>query len=154
MKRISLLFLLLIASSYKNIQAAEHPDLSGTWKLDAAKSDFGPFHGPDSMTDRIEQKAGELTVHRDRAGEPVVIRIPLDGSERSNEIRGSAMKTTGRWDGNTLVIEYTGQQRGKPAKSEERWTVEPDGKTLKVVRQLSGAQGSTEQTLLMMKQPN
>jgi hypothetical protein len=50
------------------------------------------------------------------------------------------------------VIDYSGQQRGRPAKSEERWTVSADGKTMQVVRQLSGAMGSTEQTLLMVKQ--
>jgi hypothetical protein len=149
---LSLFFVTLAALSCGSIHAADHPDLSGTWKLDASKSDFGPFPGPSSMVDRIEQKTGEVTVNRDRAGEAVVLHIPLDGTPRSNEIRGVATQTTGRWDGNTLVIDYSGQQRGRPAKSEERWTVSADGKTMQVVRQLSGAMGSTEQTLLMVKQ--
>ena len=62
------------------------------------------------------------------------------------------MKTTAHWDGGTLVIDYRGQQRGRPAQSEERWTVAPDGKTMKVIRQLSGPQGKMEQTLLMVRQ--
>jgi hypothetical protein len=104
------------------------------------------------MTDRIEQQSAEIVINRDRAGEPVVIHIPLDGSERTNDIRGNTMKTSAHWDGVTLVIDYNGQQRGRPAKSEERWTVAQDGKTMKVVRQLSGPQGATEQTLFMVKQ--
>jgi hypothetical protein len=151
-KLLGLIFLALAALSCETIRAAEHPDLTGTWKLDASKSDFGPFPGPNSMTDRIEQQAAELVINRDRAGEPVVIHIPLDGSERSNDIQGNNMKTTAHWDGGTLVIDYNGQQRGRPAKSEERWTAAPDGKSMKVVRQLSGAQGATEQTLWMIKQ--
>jgi hypothetical protein len=151
-KRIGLFFVVLAAFSCDGIRAADPPDLSGTWKLDAAKSDFGAFPGPNSMTDKIEQRATEIIVNRDRAGEPVVIHIPLDASERSNEIRGTAMKTTGHWDGTTLVIDYNGQQRGRPAHSQERWTIAPDGKTLKVIRQLSGPQGAMEQSLLMIKQ--
>jgi hypothetical protein len=149
---IALFFLILAALSCDPVRAAGPPDISGTWKLDAAKSDFGPFPGPSSMTDRIEQQPGEITVNRDRAGDPVVIHIPLDGTERTNDLRGNSMKTTAHWDGGTLVIDYNGQQRGKPAKSEEHWTPSPDGKTMKVVRQLSGPQGAMEQTLLMVKQ--
>jgi hypothetical protein len=151
-KPLALIFVGLAALSTGAARAAEHPDLSGTWRLDAAKSDFGPFPGPGSMTDRIQQQPAEIIVNRDRAGEPVVIHIPLDGSERTNDIRGNTMKTTAHWDGGTLVIDYSGQQRGRPAKSEERWTLAPDGRSMKVVRQLSGPQGATEQTLTMVKQ--
>jgi hypothetical protein len=151
-RELALFFLLLAVLSGVGLRAADHPDLTGTWKLDAAKSDFGPFPGPGSMTDHIDQQKSEIIVNRDRAGEPVVIHLPLDGSERTNELRGNAMKTTAHWDGGTLVIDYRGQQRGRPAQSEERWTVAPDGKTMKVIRQLSGPQGKMEQTLLMVRQ--
>ena len=30
--------------------AAGHPDISGTWAIDAAKSDFGPNPVPDDLT--------------------------------------------------------------------------------------------------------
>jgi hypothetical protein len=152
LKRLALSFLALAALFCGAIQAADHPDLTGTWKLDAAKSDFGPFPGPASMTDRIQQQSAEIVINRDRGGEPVVIHIPLDGSERTNELRGNAMKTTAHWDGGTLVIDYSGEQRGRPAKSQERWTVAPDGKSITVIRRLSGPQGATAQTLFMVKQ--
>ena len=103
-RELALFFLLLAVLSGVGLRAADHPDLTGTWNLDAAKSDFGPFPGPGSMTDHIDQQKSEIIVNRDRAGEPVVIHLPLDGSERTNELRGNAMKTTAHWDGGTLVI--------------------------------------------------
>jgi hypothetical protein len=35
------------------VQAQAKTDFSGTWKLNAGKSDFGPMPPPDSMTEKI-----------------------------------------------------------------------------------------------------
>lgn len=133
------------------LYAADRPDFNGTWKLDASKSDFGPLPGPSQVTDRIAQSDSEVVINRNREGRDSVIHVPLDGSQTENNLRGVNMKTQGRWDGGALIIDFTGQRGGAAAKSEERWTLTPDGKAIKVTRHLSGAQGETEQTLTMVR---
>ncbi len=46
------------------------PNYSGTWKLNAAKSDFGPIPGPDSRTDVIEHNDPALKVSTSQDGRP------------------------------------------------------------------------------------
>lgn len=127
-------------------------DFTGTWKLDAGRSQFGRIPPPPAILDRVSQSPTEITVHRDRGGESVVIHIPLDSSSRENAIRGMSMKTHGRLTPETLVVDYDGKRAGGAVHSEERWSVSPDGKTLTVKRHLVSPQGETDQTLVFAKQ--
>ena len=42
------------------VQAQAKTDFSGTWKLNAGKSDFGPMPPPDSMTEKIAHQDPSL----------------------------------------------------------------------------------------------
>lgn len=131
--------------------AADHPDFNGTWKMDASRSDFGPLPGPSQLTDRLVQTGAQIVINRNREGRDTVIQVPLDGHPRENVVRGSPMKTQGHWDGRVLVVDFTGERGGSPVKSEERWVLAPDGRSIRVTRHLSGAQGETEQTLTLVR---
>jgi hypothetical protein len=144
-------FLLSAGAVVAPVPAADHPDFSGTWTLDVSKSKFGPIPGPSSLSDNITQGDTEIVIHRDRAGKPSEIHIPLDGSQKDNILRGVTMKTEGHWDNGALVIDYTGQRGGSAAKVEERWMPADGGKAIRVTRHLSGAQGETDQILIMVR---
>ena len=46
------------------------PNFSGTWTLDAAKSDFGPIPGPESIVMVIDHKEPSLKGDRHAEGAP------------------------------------------------------------------------------------
>ena len=45
--------LALLALAVGLVQAQAKSDFSGTWKINAGKTDFGPMPPPDSMTEKI-----------------------------------------------------------------------------------------------------
>lgn len=134
------------------VSAAEHPSFTGTWKMDAAKSDFGSLPAVGSIVDRIGQQEPELVINRARDGQNLIIAIPLDGDSKQNDILGLDMKTQGHWDGNTLAVDFTGRRMGREVSYHERWTMAPDGNSFKVARHLVSPRGETDQTLIFVKQ--
>src|SRR5438105_5674927 len=90
-------------------QAAQaKPNFSGEWKLNASKSEFGPMPAPTSRTDKIAHADPALKITTTQSGQNGDVTYDLkyatDGSETTNELRGNAMKSTSKWDGDTLLI--------------------------------------------------
>ncbi len=81
------------------------PDLTGTWKLNPAKSDFGFGPQPRSRIDTIEHKEPHLRISThllDENGESTTIRdMTTDGKVVSQ----AARHYKARWDDTMLVIE-------------------------------------------------
>lgn len=120
--------------------------------MDASQSDFGPLPAVNAITDRITQQGTELVINRTRDGQALMMRVPLDGTAKDNDVLGLTMSTEGHWDGNALLVNFTGTRNGNPVSYKERWTLAADGKTFQVARHLTGRRGSTDQKLLMVKQ--
>jgi hypothetical protein len=117
--------------------AQGHPDFSGKWKLDPAKSDPPPNAGRagggggggGGANEPIQliQDDKEFKVHTDtRQNGPQTVTYKLDGSESVNEVMAGGESTTtksvAKWDGAKLVIvthrEYAGAQ---VTLTETRW---------------------------------
>jgi hypothetical protein len=62
------------------------------------------------------------------------------------------MNTTARWEGPVLIVNFSGSRNGRSGGFEERWSLSPDGKTIKLQRHLAGPMGQTEQSLVLAKQ--
>ncbi len=120
--------------------------------MDPASSNFGMMPKVSSITDQISQTESELVVHRDREGRGVVLHIPLDGTQKDNEVLGTPMKTQAHWDGTVLTVDFSGERSGKPVSYKERWSLAPDRKSLHLNRHLTSPRGETDQTLVMIKQ--
>lgn len=130
-----------------------HPSFAGTWSLDKQKSDFGRIPGgAPQLIDTVTQEPALLTIRRERNGEAVTLRIPLDGSTGDVQIRGMQMAVQTHWEERTLVINYSGSRGGNPVTSEEKWSLAPDGNVIVVKRHMSGMPGATDQSLYMVKQ--
>jgi hypothetical protein len=135
MYRIFLAALLLASSAW----AA--PNLSGEWKLNIAKSQYGALPAPVAVTRKITHQGMDLsmstyqkTAQREATSD---LKYTTDGKECVNKVTNGESKGTAVWAGDNLVIQSSQQVQGADLKSREVWTLSPDGKTLTVSTHLT-----------------
>ena len=153
MKRTALgLFVALAIAS----TALGAPNLTGTWKLNVDKSDFGPLPPPYSLTERIEHTEPNLVVHWDYSGAEGSMSgkavYKTDGSKNTNLFGDIEIESTVTWEGDLLKIESVGMMGGMEIEFSDTWTLSADGKTFKVDRFMTSAMGDANQTLVLEKQ--
>jgi hypothetical protein len=150
--------LLAIAFAVPAVSAAQQvPNLSGTWVLQADKSDFGMIPAPQSRTDVIEHLEPKLTIKRTvvtaGAGESVLNLVyAVDGKPHKNMAGPSELTSTLSWEGRTLVTVSTLETGQGQATITDRLTLSEDGKTLTQARTLSMQGQEAKQTMVMVKQ--
>jgi hypothetical protein len=132
------------------------PNFSGEWKLNVSKSSFGQMPAPSGMTNTITHEEPKLTSHVKQSGEMGEFEFDssytTDGKECSNDMFGNPVKSTLKWDGDTLVIDAKGQFGGNDFTMQDKWTLSDDGKTLTIVRLFKSSMGEGEQKLVFEKQ--
>jgi hypothetical protein len=121
--------------------AAAAPNLSGDWKLNIAKSQYGAMPAPLSVTRKIKHAGVDLTMstfqktaQREATSE---LHYTTDGKECVNKVANGESKGTAFWAGDNLVIESSQQIQGADLKSREIWTLSADGKTLTISTHLT-----------------
>jgi hypothetical protein len=137
MKRLVLLAFAAAVILPFSARAQTKTDFSGTWTLDAAKSDApggrggrGP-QGPVT----IKQTASDITIGQ--------ATYKLDGSESVNQMQGRGgatveAKSKARWDGAKLVIETTRDMGGNTVTSTETRSLSADGTEMTVETSFNG----------------
>ena len=113
-------------------------DFSGTWTLDASKSDPGRGGGGGGRGPAgpvvIKQTATEITVG--------TATYKLDGSESVNQMQGRGgtieAKSKAHWDGAKLVIDTTRDMGGNAVTSTEVRSLSADGKEMTVETSFNG----------------
>ena len=160
MRRFSLFVIMLTlafpAAAWAQSRAASKPDFSGTWTLNAEKSDPPPARGGGAGGGRgggmgagmggpvtIKQTASTLTIESTgRGGQSMSATYNLDGSESTNQMMGrggpSEAKSKAHWDGSKLVIETTRDMGGSPVTSTETRSLSADGKEMTVETTFNG----------------
>jgi hypothetical protein len=123
-------------------QSEGRSKFSGTWRMDAAKSDFGSGPVSESRLDVISYTEPVLKDHvtqKLRGPEATYdLMYSTDGKESTNKVRGNTVKSIARWDGYELVVDSQVFALRKAAMN-DRWSISADGKTLTLVRHLTGA---------------
>ena len=131
------------------------PNFSGNWKLNVSKSSFGQMPAPASMTNKITHEDPKLTSHVKQSGERGDFEFDsnytTDGKECSNDMFGNPVKSTLKWDGDTLSIDAKGKFGDNDFSIEDKWTLSDDGKTLTIVRLFKSSMGEGEQKLVFEK---
>ena len=131
-------------------------DFTGEWKLDVAKSDFGQMPAPQSMVQKITHNEPSLKVVSTQVssrGEFTSERnYTTDGKECVNKMRNNEVKSTLKWDGDTLVINSKFSFQDNEITTTERWTLSGDGKVLTVKSHFSSSQGEGDTTRILNKQ--
>jgi hypothetical protein len=127
---------LLLASS-----AFAAPNLTGDWKLNLAKSQYGLLPVPLEVTRKIKLEGSALSMstyqksaQREGTSE---LKYTTDGKVCVNKMTNGESKGTARWEGSTLIIESSQQNGPSEIKSREAWTLSSDGKTLTILTHLT-----------------
>jgi hypothetical protein len=153
-KLMSTLF--VIAAAANMAVAADKPDFSGNWKMDADKSTFGPMPPPSSMTRKITHKDPSISVDQAMSGpqgdQSVTVKYSTDGTETTNSLMGNDVKSKAVWEGKDLIITSAANFGGADVKMTSKWTLADDGKTLTDVLKIAAPQGEFEITYVMLKQ--
>jgi hypothetical protein len=143
----------LFAAMVLAAQAYAAPNLTGVWKLNLAKSDYGPVPQPEAMTRTINHNDPTLqisTYQKGAQGEATTeLKYTTDGKPAEN--KGS--KGTAAWDGNKLVVDSVRDMTGgSEIKFHEVWNLSGDGKVLTINNHLTAPQGEFDITLVFDKQ--
>jgi hypothetical protein len=136
------------------------PDFSGTWTMDASKSDFGQMPAPQSIVIVIEHKEPALkatVTQKTSEGEMTSTRnLTTDGKENKNTVRTmegeQPITSTSKWDGKVLATAFSLTIQNMAISVNESWELAPDGKTLTATREFATDQGSFAQKVVYTKQ--
>jgi hypothetical protein len=153
-KRISGIFTILALAA---LPALARPNFTGDWKLNTAKSTFGPMPAPDSMTIKITHDDPKLSTASKQSGQmgefEMKATYTTDGKESTNEgFQGSTMKSVVKWDGDALRFDTKGQFGDTEFTMTQTWTLSEDGKTLTSAQTFKSAMGEGQQKLVLEKQ--
>ena len=136
---IPVLALVLFAAP---LHAQTHPELTGTWVLDPAKTLMdGQIPAPSSATYTITQHGDTITVDQRTTTEmgPVATKKvwAADGKAWSNTMsyNGNDMQLSSvlSWTASVLTVQTTTDVQGTPVQQSETWTPSSDGKVLTIV---------------------
>ena len=153
MKKPALVLLVSLATLSTALGA---PNLSGNWKLNLDKSDFGPLPAPFGLTERIEHNEPTLVVHWDYSGAQGDMSGKLSyktgGSKNTNLVGDMEMTSTATWEGDSLKHKSVGMMQGMEIEFSDTWSLSGDGKTITISRFISSSMGDANQTLILEKQ--
>jgi hypothetical protein len=111
----------------------EHASMAGSWKMDAAKSDFGgPTPSKYEATLSFDGHSCSLRQSSDQGDSELKFRD--DGQESTNEMQGMTMKSKMHWENEVLVGEHVYSGSGFEMTFTDRTFVSPDGKVLTIER--------------------
>jgi hypothetical protein len=135
------------------VLAADHPDMSGTWAVDAARSDFGPMPVPTDMVFTVKVEGREFFVHQTGGGQPDSdLHFSTSGKEVTNVLPGARMTSTHRWERDAVVgeIKLTADD-GTNLVFKDRMSYSPDGKVMTVSRAVTGPTGESQMKIVANK---
>lgn len=138
------------------VTAGAKPNFSGIWKLNVAKSDFGPIPGPEGETDTIEHNEPNLKLAVDRQDaqgkQQFELAMMVNGKEEAHKLGDHDVKTTAQWEGNALVVSTKLMFQDNEVLMKSAYMMAPDGKTVNVNTHFSSAMGEADQKLVFEKQ--
>lgn len=140
--------------------AQTKPDFSGSWKLDTAKSDFGPIPAPSSSTMKVDHQEPKVNVsshaETEQGNQDLELKFTTDGAETKNQINGpmgsAEIKTTGHWNGSALQLASKITSDMGELTITDKWSLSDEGKVLTIERVWNSPQGEATQKLVHKKQ--
>ncbi len=157
---VSTVFAFAVLASPVAAQAS-HPDFSGKWSLDTKTVEGGTGMVPTSMTMNVTQDAKTMKVETAAAtpmGDQTVSQtFNLDGSPAKSSVsapNGSLdLVSTSAWDGAALVVTTKADLGGGQALEQvDHWSLDKDGKTMRLERNVSVAGQSMNMKMAFVKQ--
>jgi len=165
MLRKVLIGALAVASIASTGFAQGKPDFSGTWKLNVAKSEFGPVPGPSAQTDVIEQSGQTIKIGVNAEtdmgklqytqtlttdGREVTIAPDAPGAHPNPEV--TLQSVSAAWNGSTLDVSQKLTYGSDPVTGVSHYTLSADGKVLTISSDYVSPMGEAERTFVFEKQ--
>ena len=154
MKKILALLMVFAGTFFplgERAQAAGR-NLAGVWKLNAAKSDYGKFPAPLSVTRKITHNDPKLVFSTTQTGPQGDVTSSLTYTTDGKEVVNGDSKGVAQWIGDKLMIESSREFQGATLKQKEIWTLSGDGKTLTVDSHVSIPNGEFDVKQVFEKQ--
>jgi hypothetical protein len=130
--------------------AADKPNFTGTWKMNAAASSFPPGAAPDSITRVISHAEPALLIDEEQLGamgaQKTTRKYTTDGTAMTFESQGTQVGSAATWDGAALVVVSKVAAIG--VEFTDRMTLSADGNTLTSAVRISSAQGAVDMTVV------
>jgi hypothetical protein len=135
---------------------AAPPNLSGEWRLNVAKSNYGSFPAPQSLVRKIIHSGANLSLSSLQKGAQGEVtsqyNYPTDGKEVTNKVQGGESKGSAQWIGDKLMIESAREVQGATLKQKEIWSLSADGKLLTIDAHVSLPNGEFDVKQVFEKQ--
>ncbi|MFQ5741897.1 MAG: hypothetical protein ACE5JX_23120 [Acidobacteriota bacterium] len=150
------------------LAAGDHPDFSGTWRMNPDKSDAPPRMGGRGGNRGEGEQSGEISLIVSQVGETLnVVRKggaggraemalrPGAGAQEVSTPRGQ-VTVEAHWDGHILVVKQTRKlqtRRGEmKIEQEQKWELSEDGNTLTQRVKIKSRRGDSHFNLIFDKQ--
>jgi hypothetical protein len=148
----ALMIAAIVCVSASIASAQTKPDFSGAWKMNREKSKFAGG-GPDNILIKIDHKEPALTeewaMSTSDGDQSFQAKYTTDGKETEQEVMGRMAKTSAKWEGDALVIEF----KTTDSFFRRKITLSADGKTMtKVVAHGPSGGDPMEDTVVFEKQ--
>jgi hypothetical protein len=147
-----LMFMLSFFSLALLVQAQSKPNVSGTWKMNAEKSKF-ERGAPKAISIKFDQQGStlneSLTLTNDQGERTVNFTYTLEGKESLQQLEGRQIKTTAKWEGESLVIEFKNDEGFNFLR---KIIVSGDGKTMTIDVKQKSPNGAANDIVVLEKQ--
>ena len=144
----------LLITAFCALPLAAAPNLSGTWVLNLAQSQYGQFPAPEVMTRQIQHQDPALSISTFQKGAQGQVTTELKYTTDGKPAVNGDNKGSARWDHDKLVIETSRDFQGTKLTSREEWTLSSDGKTLTVATHLKLPNGEFDVKQVFEKAPS
>lgn len=142
--------------AFAAIAAAAQPNFTGTWKMNASKSEFGEMPAPSSLVQTVTHNEPNLTVSTKQSSDmgdfEFEAKYTTDGKECVNMRRNNPATSVLKWEGSNLVITTKGKFGENDFTTVEKWELSEDGKVLTINRHFSSSFGEGDQKTVLEKQ--
>jgi hypothetical protein len=129
---------------------AEHPNFSGEWKMNAAKSDFGQLPPPTSFVRKIVQAEPSITIVEEQiaggANSTTTRKLTTDGKASPQELNGITAACAATWEGGELVATTAMDSAG--LKFTDKMSLSADRKLLTSKVHIATPQGEVDITMV------
>jgi hypothetical protein len=153
MKHMLLCLLALLAGTGGAL-AADKPDFSGEWKMNAEESFYGTVPMPTSYVRNITHKDPSLVIddNQEINGQKQIYSrtVATDGKPADQTIMGTSVTCSAVWDGDALVV--TSKANEYKVVYNDHMTLSADGKTLTSKLEVSSPQGNVILLIIFDKQ--
>ena len=130
--------------------AADKPNFTGVWKMNAAKSSFGGGPAPDSIDRTISHAEPLLQIEEEQLGpggvQKTTRKYTTDGTPMSFESQGAQVTSSAVWQDNALIIVSKVTAIG--VQFTDKMTLSGDGNTLTSAVRIDTAQGGVDVTVV------